>query len=432
MSDDRTLTHLTESPQHTSASAPSAAANGSAALPSSIGRFRIIRLLGEGGMGLVYEAEQDNPRRIVALKVIRAGYADKVMLRRFENETQALGRLQHPGIAQIYEAGTAETAFGLQPYFAMELVHGLSLREYCEAQKRNTRQRLELVARICDAVQHAHGRGLIHRDLKPANIVVDEEGQPRILDFGIARLTDSDAQATRQTDLGQLVGTLAYMSPEQVLGEPAEIDTRSDVYSIGLILYGLLAGELPYTIGYQLQEAIRTIREEEGTALSSFNRNFRGDIETIVAKALEKDKTRRYASAAELAADIRRYLRDEPIVARPASATYQLRKLARRHRALVIGVVAVFLALAIGMVASIWEAVRARRAEAAAQAVNDFLQHDVLAQASAFNQSGPGTKADSDLKVRTALDRAAQRIQGKFGRQPEVLIVVVHAKSRFQ
>src|ERR1700691_6103717 len=143
MSDDRTLTHLTDSPQHTSASAPSAAANGSAALPSSIGRFRIIRLLGEGGMGLVYEAEQDNPRRIVALKVIRAGYADKVMLRRFENETQALGRLQHPGIAQIYEAGTAETAFGLQPYFAMELVHGLSLREYCEAQKLNTRQRLE-------------------------------------------------------------------------------------------------------------------------------------------------------------------------------------------------------------------------------------------------------------------------------------------------
>jgi len=418
MGDDRTAAGVPE--DATSADAPSAAANGSPALPSHIGSFRIIRLLGEGGMGLVYEAEQDNPRRTVALKVIRAGYADKVMLRRFANETQALGRLQHPGIAQIYEAGTAETAFGLQPYFAMELVHGLPLREYCEAQKLNTRQRLELVAKICDAVQHAHGRGLIHRDLKPGNIVVDEEGQPRILDFGIARLTDSEGQATRQTDLGQLVGTLAYMSPEQVLGEPAEIDTRSDVYSIGLILYGMLAGQLPYTIGYQVHEAIRTIREEEGTALSSFNRNFRGDIETIVAKALEKDKTRRYASASELAADIRRYLRDEPIVARPASATYQLQKFARRHRALVVGVVAVFLALAIGMVASIWQAVRARRAEASAQAVNDFLQHDVLAQASAFNQSGPGTKADSNLKVRTALDRAAQRIQGKFGKQPAV------------
>jgi eukaryotic-like serine/threonine-protein kinase len=421
MGEDRTAVPLPEeSPEQTSADAPPAVANGSSALPSHIGRFRIIRLLGEGGMGLVYEAEQDNPRRTVALKVIRAGYADKVMLRRFENETQALGRLQHPGIAQIYEAGTAETTFGLQPYFAMELVHGLPLREYCEAQKLNTRQRLELVAKICDAVQHAHGRGLIHRDLKPGNIVVDQEGQPRVLDFGIARLTDSDAPATRQTDLGQIVGTLAYMSPEQALGDPAEIDTRSDVYSIGLILYGLLAGELPYTIGYQLHEAIRTIREEEGTALSSFNRNFRGDIETIVAKALEKDKTRRYASAAELAADIRRYLRDEPIVARPASATYQLQKFARRHRGMVIGVIAVFLALAIGMVASIWQAVRARRAEAAAQAVNDFLQHDVLAQASAFNQSGAGTKADSDLKVRTALDRAAQRIQGKFGKQPQV------------
>src|SRR3984957_5213526 len=297
MSEDTTSTRPSEeSTEHTSAFPPAAFANGSPALPSHIGRFRVIRLLGEGGMGLVYEAEQDNPRRTVALKVIRAGYADGVMLRRFENETQALGRLHHPGIAQIYEAGTAETAFGLQPYFAMELVNGLPLREYCEAQKLNTRQRLELVAKICDAVQHAHGRGLIHRDLKPGNIVVDEEGQPRILDFGIARLTDSDAQATRQTDLGQLIGTLAYMSPEQVLGEPAEIDTRSDVYAIGLILYGLLAGQLPYTIGYQLHEAIRTIREDEGTALSSFNRNFSGDIETIVSKALEEEKPRRTAS----------------------------------------------------------------------------------------------------------------------------------------
>ncbi len=421
MREDTTSTRPSEeSTEHTSAFPPIAEGDSAPAQPSFIGRFRIIRLLGEGGMGSVYEAEQDHPRRIVALKVIRAGYADSVMLRRFENETQALGRLQHPGIAQIYEAGTAETPFGRQPYFAMELVHGLSVREYCDQRKLSTGQRLELIARICDAVQHAHGRGLIHRDLKPANIVVDEEGQPRILDFGIARLTDSDAQATRQTDLGQLIGTLAYMSPEQVLGEPAEIDTRSDVYAIGLILYELLAGQLPYPIGRHLQETIRTIREDEGTPLGSIHRNFRGDIETIVEKALEKDKTRRYASAADLAADIRRSLRNEPIVARPASASYQLQKFARRHRTLVIGVAAVFLALALGMVASIWQAVRARRAEAAAQAVNDFLQHDVLAQASAFNQSVPGMKPDSDLKVRTALDRAAARIPGKFGQQPQV------------
>ena len=389
-------------------------------LPVSIGRYRILRLLGEGGMGAVYEAEQEFPHRTVALKVIRAGYANGEMLRRFENETQALGRLQHPGIAQIYEAGTAETPFGRQPYFAMELVHGQALLAYCDAHRLDARQRLELAAKICDAVQHAHQRGLIHRDLKPANILVDESGQPRILDFGVARLTDSDAQATRQTDIGQLVGTLAYMSPEQVLGDPAEIDTRSDVYALGVILYELLAGKGPYVLGRKLPEAVRTIREEEPTTLSSVNRTYRGDIETIVGKALEKDKARRYASAVELAADIRHYLHDEPIMARPPSASYQLRKFARRNKALVMGVAAVFVVLVLGVVASTWEAVQARRAEASAQAVNDFLQNDLLAQASAAKQSGPSAKPDPDLKVRTALDRAAARITGKFDRQPEV------------
>jgi len=375
-------------------------------------------------MGAVYEAEQEFPQRTVALKVIRAGYATGEMLRRFENEAQALGRLQHPGIAQIYEAGTAETAFGRQPYFAMELVHGQSLLDYCDARLLEAPQRLELMAKVCDAVQHAHQRALIHRDLKPANILVDESGQPHILDFGVARLTDSDAHATRQTDVGQIVGTLAYMSPEQVLGDPAEIDTRSDVYALGMILYELLAGKRPYAIGRQLTEAVRTIREEEPTALRSVNRAYRGDIDTIAAKALEKDKTRRYASAAELAADIRRHLRDEPIAARPASTSYLLRKFAHRNKALVAGMAAVFVALVLGVVASTWEAVYARRAEAiarqqsaAAQAVNDFLQNDVLAQASANNQ---GAKPDPDLKVRTALDRAAGRIAGKFTDQPGV------------
>jgi len=206
-------------------------------LPPRIGRYRILRLLGEGGMGAVYEAEQDSPKRTVALKVIRAGYTTGEMLRRFENETQALGRLQHPGIAQIYEAGTAETPFGRQPYFAMELVRGETLIDYCDQRRLNAPQRLELMAKICDAVQHAHQRGLIHRDLKPANILVDDSGQPRILDFGVARLTDSDTQATRQTDMGQLIGTLAYMSPKQVLGDPQEIDTRSDVYALGVITH---------------------------------------------------------------------------------------------------------------------------------------------------------------------------------------------------
>jgi eukaryotic-like serine/threonine-protein kinase len=398
---------------------PGSAKDAGEPVPVRIGRYRILRLLGEGAMGAVYEAEQDLPHRTVALKLIRAGYARAEMLRRFENEAQALGRLQHPGIAQIYEAGRE----GNQPYFAMELVHGETLLAYCEHRKLSTRQRLELVAKICDAVQHAHQRGLIHRDLKPANILVEESGQPRILDFGVARLTDSDAQATRETNIGQLVGTLAYMSPEQVLGDPEEIDTRSDVYALGVILYELLAGQGPYVLGPQLPEVVRTIREEEPTSLSSVNRTYRGDIETIVGKALEKDKTRRYASAAELAADIRHYLGDEPITAHPPSTTYQLQKFARRNKALVTGVAAVFVVLVAGVVASTWEAVKARRAEAQAkqqsaiaQAVNDFLQNDLLGQASAYNQSKP----DPNITVRTVLDQAAQRIQGKFDKQPEV------------
>jgi eukaryotic-like serine/threonine-protein kinase len=392
-------------------------------LPASIGRYRILRLLGEGGMGAVYEAAQDFPRRTVALKVIRAGYASAEMLRRFENEAQALGRLQHPGIAQIYEAGSADTPFGRQPYFAMELVQGQTLTAYCEEHRLSVPQRLELTIKICEAVQHAHQRGLIHRDLKPANILVDESGQPRILDFGVARLTDSGAQATSRTDIGQLVGTLAYMSPEQVLGNPEEIDTRSDVYALGVILYELLAGKGPYRLGRELHEAVRTIREEEPTTLSSVNRTYRGDIETIVGKALEKDKTRRYGSAAELAADIRRYLGDEPITARPPSTSYQLQKFARRHKALVISAAAVLVVVVAGVVASTWEAVQARRAEARArresaiaQAVNDFLQNDLLGQASAFNQAKP----DPNITVRTVLDRAAQGIRGKFEKQPEV------------
>lgn len=293
------------------AAAPAADAASARKLPANIGHYRILSVLGEGGMGIVYEAEQEQPRRIVALKVIQPGLTSLDLLRRFERESQALGRLQHPGIAQIYEAGTEDTGFGAQPYFAMELIRGRSLMQYAEAHHLSTQQKLELMAKVAEAVHHAHQRGLIHRDLKPSNILVDETGQPKILDFGVARATDSDAQATRQTDVGHLVGTLSYMSPEQVLADPLELDTRSDVYALGVILYQLLAGRLPYTISQKLHETVKTIREEDPTPLSSVSRNYRGDIETIVAKALEKDKVRRYASAAELAGDIRRYLGNE-------------------------------------------------------------------------------------------------------------------------
>ena len=429
MPDDATISNGQSplDPDATLASLGPQPATVAAKVPSTIGSYRIIRLLGEGGMGAVYEAEQDQPRRRVALKVIKSAWADRELLRRFELESQTLGRLHHPGIAQIYEAGAAETSFGSQPFFAMEIIHGKPLIEYAEAKHLNTRQRLALMIQICEAVEHAHQRGIIHRDLKPGNILVEESGQPKILDFGLARVTDGDLQATRQTDMGQLLGTLAYMSPEQVTADPLALDTRSDVYALGVILYELLAGRLPYEVSRHVYEVVRTIQQVDPKPLSSINRAYRGDIETIAARALEKDKTRRYGSAAELAADIRRYLEDRPIAAKPASTSYQLRKFARRNKVLVTGTFAVFLTLIVGVVVSTWQAVRARRAEvraqaetATAQAVVDFLQNDLLAQASANKQAGPKTKPDPDLKVRTALDRAAERIEGKFAKQPEV------------
>ncbi len=378
--------------------------------PTYLGAYRIIGLIGEGGMGVVYEAEQENPRRIVALKVVKPGLAIPEVLRRFERESHVLGRLQHPGIAQIYEAGVARG----RPFFAMERIHGHALLEYAAAHRLTTPQRLNLIIRICEATQHAHDRGIIHRDLKPGNILVDETGQPKILDFGVARVTDGDAKITRGTDLGKLVGTLAYMSPEQVRADPAELDARSDVYALGLILYELLAGRMPYESGRHVTEAVHVISEQEPYPLGSVSREFRGDLQTIAAKALEKDKSRRYPSAADFAADLRRHLGDQPILAQPPGTLYLARKFGRRHRVLVRAAAAVLLILIAGI------AVSALRAEQVSKAVNDFLQNDLLSQAGARAQAATNHSPDPDLKVRTALDRAAARITGKFDSQPLV------------
>lgn len=402
-------------------------------MPERIGRFRLLRKIGEGGMGSVFEAEQDHPRRRVALKIIRSLFLTESLLRRFELEVEILGHLNHPAIARVYEAGTHQDGSRAVPYFAMEYIHGRPLVEFSQHHGLTVRQRLELMAEICDAVHHAHQKGVIHRDLKPANVLVEEPppspsltkggigggGHPKILDFGVARATHSDMQlVTMHTEVGQLVGTLSYMSPEQVTGRPDEVDTRSDVYSLGVILFEMLGGRLPYDLkDHSISEAGGAIREREPFRLSSIDSAFRGDIETIVAKALAKEKDRRYQSASEFAADIRRFLRDDPIVARRATRAYQLRKFAKRNKAIVGAVASVLVVLVLGIIGTGVALLRATKAErvalqrseesrrsaAKATAVNAFLQ-EMLASVD------PATALGKEVTIRQALDEAAARI----------------------
>jgi eukaryotic-like serine/threonine-protein kinase len=390
-------------------------------LPEQIGEYRILDLLGEGGMGVVYRAQQEHPRRTVALKVIKPGCQSREAQQRFMHEGEVLGWLQHPGIAQVFEIGTAQTEYGQQPFFAMELVSGAALGRYADEHGLSVPARLELVAKVCDAVEHAHQKGVIHRDLKPNNILVEESGQPKILDFGVARVTGAGLRLTTlQTSAGHLIGTMAYMSPEQVAGDPRALDVRSDVYALGVILYELLTGRVPVDVTQKtLPEAARAIAELEPPALSTFKRVFRGDLEAVVAKALEKEKARRYPSAAALADDLRRYLADQPVTARPVTTWYQFRKFARRNRFFVGAVSAVILALAAGTVGTSIGLVRAKRAEVAARreagkagAVSAFVT-SMLASVE------PG-KQGRDARVLDVLDQAAIEVPVKFAEHPEV------------
>lgn len=381
-------------------------------VPERIGKFRIHRLLGHGGMGVVYEAEQERPSRKVALKIIRPEVTTPEHIRRFEFEAEVLGRLRHPGIAQIYEAGTEDEGFGPAPYFVMEYVQGRPLLEYVDALHLDDRSRLQLMIRICEAVHHAHQQGVIHRDLKPANILVTEDGQPKILDFGVARVVGQDTHlASLRTQHGQLIGTLPYMSPEQVSGDSSEVDTRADVYALGVLLYQLLSGRLPYEVmNRMIFEAMRVIREQTPQPLSSINRSWRGDIDTIVAKALEKDKKRRYQSALELAGDIRRYLNNELIEARPATTWDQIVKFSRRNRSLVGGIAASFLILLLGAVTTSWAAriAHVRRMEAETNlreaAFNAYVA-DVIAASALFDLGRP-------VSARQRLLESPQELRG--------------------
>lgn len=469
-----------------------AAAPVASEMPSEIGPYRILGCIGQGGMGTVYEAEQQSPRRTVALKVIRPELVSLSLAQRFEIEAHVLGRLQHPGIAQVFEAGTIQTPTGPQMFIAMELVRGKPLTEHARAEPQplSVRQRVALMARVCDAVHHAHQRGIIHRDLKPSNILVVPEtddhdssgfptgaapagvrsgtvraadsvlragdrslahvGQPKVLDFGVARASDSDLQVTLvQTGFGQLIGTLPYMSPEQFAGDPAEIDTRSDVYALGVILYELLTGALPHpTATRSIPEAIRAVREDVPRPLSSFSRVLRGELDTIVAKALDKDKARRYQSAAELGSDLRRFLAGEPILAKRDSNLYVLRKTLRRYRlAAAAGTAVLVLALAASLalvvlysraeksrkaaehersVASAAHAAAQREAERArAEERKTHQINQVLTRL--FHAADPKSAKGRDRTVREVLDECADRVLAGLSDAPDVRAAVQYA-----
>jgi tetratricopeptide (TPR) repeat protein len=417
-----------------------------------------VRVLGEGGFGTVYLAEQESPRRRVAVKMLRPGVAGPQALARFAHESETLARLSHPGIAQVIEAGfydaiTGDVALararsaasrGLLPFFAMEFVEGQALTEH--AAKLGVRERLLLMIRVCKAVQHAHTKGVIHRDLKPANILVGADGLPKVLDFGVARVTGEGFQErTTRTDVGQIIGTLGYMSPEQVKADPSEIDTRADVYALGAVLYECLAGRAPHRIeGKPLHEAARIICEDAPAKVSTLVPAARGDLETIVHRALEKDKARRYQSAADLGEDLTRFLRNEPILARPPSAVYQVTKFAQRNKLLVGSAAAIVLLLAgasVGMSVLFLRAREAekqevlRRTEAEAATTEAKTQRDAARaaerKATAVSEflartlaSGDPDENGLDVTLASLLDKAAAGIDKEFAEAPDVALAV--------
>ena len=414
--------------------------------PEIIGNYRILQKLGVGGMGEVYEAEQIEPiKRRVALKIIKWGMDTKQVVARFESERQALALMNHPNIARVFDAGA--TAQG-RPYFAMEYVKGIPINEYCDTHKLSTPQRLELFIRACEGIQHAHQKGIIHRDIKSSNVLVtiqDDKPVPKIIDFGVAKATAQRlTERTVFTEIGQLIGTPEYMSPEQAEMTGLDIDTRTDVYSLGVLLYELLVGVLPFESDELrsggFDEIRRKVREDEPpkpstrlttpgfdtkhatrnrrTDLPSLTRQLKGELDWITMKSMAKDRIRRYASASELAADIMRYLRHEPVIAGPPSAMYRLKKYVRRHRTAAVAAALVVLALVIGITGTSIGLVKATRAEKkareeaeTAQQVSDFLVE-------LFRISDPSEAKGNTITAREILERGAERIETELSEQP--------------
>ncbi|MCH8028115.1 MAG: serine/threonine protein kinase, partial [candidate division Zixibacteria bacterium] len=390
--------------------------------PRQIGPYVIKRVIASGGMGTVFEAMQENPRRPVALKVIKSTLATESAILRLEQEAQMLARLRHPGIAQIYAAGTYDDRGSKAPYFAMEYIpNAKSITEYAKDKNLSIREKLVLFLQVGDAVHHGHQRGIVHRDLKPSNILVDSNGHMKIIDFGVARATDADMkQVAIQTDVGQILGTVQYMSPEQFDADPHDIDTRSDVYTLGLILYELLSGSMPYAVDSdKIFDFATEVREGRTTSLGSKDSSLKGELESIVHKAMHRDRELRYQSAYGLAEDIRRYLAGDAVVARPPGLSYQMQVFARKNK-VVIGLFAsAFVMLLAGVIITTSLLLQVdeerQKAELASQKATEGQQFlsDVL------TESFPHGFGDK-VTVLDIIEKASQELNGAFPDDPEI------------